>query len=453
MIIMPETKRETGAATKRSRIVDMLEERIRRGDYVANGLPTEPELAAEVGVSRTTARLAMLDLVRKGLMVRKPHGKLELNRAHQTLSNGLQVALLMPAFSSAVSENWRFAIERVAAGQNALARVVDFVHWDDPAIPRTLAGFDGVFLIPSCEPISQGVLEQFKRCRHLVVLDEDLSREGIASVDLLPAMFIRRLGEHLYALGHRHVDCLNTQPASPGVVRRLEQWRLWQRLRKADGRVIDEPVESYTHPTPHAYAVMKRLLESGEFKATALVCITGAAATGAMRALREHGLEVGKDVSVCAVEGEGLERYQYVSLTVLEPVDARPYLEVFFEWFAKRTEPWRGPKLVQPADLAVLVGESTGPAPGAARDCLTKGTEATDNARDPDSQPRAGETGEHAKGDDSPQRARGSVAGGAPPAAAIETRCRGKTTHESSHEAAKSAKDELENPGAIVAAK
>ena len=426
MIIMSEGKSDTAAATKRSRIAAMLEERIRRGDYVANGLPTEPELAAEAGVSRTTARLAMLDLVRKGLMVRKPHGKLELSDRHASVSGRLNVALLVPAWSSPYFEAWRHAIEHAAVQRNTFVRTVDFVHWDDPVIPRTLSNFDGVFLEPGTEPIPPTVMKIFSRTRHLVVLEEDLSGAGIPSVQLLPADFIQLLGEHLYGLGHRRIDCLNTQPASSRMARRLDQWRLWQKLRQVEGRIWDSPVEAYTHPTPHAYHVMKRLLKTGEFQATALVCLDDAVAIGAMRALREQALQPGQDVSVCAFDSAGLQRYQYISLTVLERPDAGSYLNMFFDWFAARTEPWSGPTRVQPATVDLFAGESTGPAPGVARDFTKKGTKATANARDPDSQPRAGEIGEHAKGDDSPQQARGSAAGGAPPAAATETRCRGE---------------------------
>ena len=358
---------------------DLLERRIRRGDYLTQELPTEAELAEEMGVSRVTARRAVGSLLRKGLVTRKPYGRLQVNQRHKDLSGRLNVAFVAPAFPSPDFVNWRYAVEHAALKLGALVRAIDFVHWDDPVLNQVLAGgFDGVFLIPCAEAIPPVLLERFGRIDHLVVLDGDLSRWGVPSVELFPANFVARLGTHLYELGHRNIDCLNTQPHDdPQIGLRQEQWQLWQRLHKAEGRLIDEPVESYSHPTPKAYSTMKRLLQTGEFSATALVCLTDAAATGAIRALHEHGLVVGRDVSVCAMEGAGLERYRCPSLTVLEQPARGPYAELCLDWFAKRTAPWLGPKLIQPAEMSLFIGESTGPAPGTTGDFTTKDTKDT----------------------------------------------------------------------------
>jgi DNA-binding LacI/PurR family transcriptional regulator len=110
-----------------------------------------------------------------------------------------------------------------------------------------------------------------------------------------------------------------------------------------------------------AYTVMKRVLDAGEFRASALLCITNATATGAMRALHEHGYQVGKDVSVCSFEGEGNARLQIPSRTVLESPDPAPYLDACLDWMGKRKEPWPGPLLIQPTRVTLFAGESTGP--------------------------------------------------------------------------------------------
>jgi DNA-binding LacI/PurR family transcriptional regulator len=143
----------------------------------------------------------------------------------------------------------------------------------------------------------------------------------------------------------------------------MDQWSLWQRMHRVEGRVINEPVAPYDHSAPRAYNVMKRLLDAGEFRATGLVCLTNAAATGAIRALQEHGLQVGKDVSVCAMEGVPQDHYQWPSHTVLEIPQPDIYVAVCVDWFAKRTEPWIGPRLLEPSTLTLFKGESTGPAP------------------------------------------------------------------------------------------
>jgi LacI family transcriptional regulator len=176
-------------------------------------------------------------------------------------------------------------------------------------------------------------------------------------------MFIHLLGDHLYKLGHRHIDCLNTQPPGRLIQDRIDQWLFWKRAHQLAGQMIDQPVQSYMDPVPQAYSVVKQLLEAKQFNATALLCITNEAATGAIRALYEAGLQVGKDVSVCAVDGAKAARYQVPSRTALEAPDQTPYLGACIEWMAKRNEPWTGPLLMQPTDVALFAGESTAPCP------------------------------------------------------------------------------------------
>jgi DNA-binding LacI/PurR family transcriptional regulator len=343
----------------------VLELRIRQGDYAVRGFPTEQALAEEVGISRTTARRAMLQLMEKGLLVRKPHGKITVNHEHAQFAGRTRLAFLAPAFSSPLFEAWRFAVDRAAERFNADVRIVDFVHWDDPVIPQTLNSFDGAFLVPSSEKIPLAMLERLRKARRVVVLDSDLSAWGIPSVQLIPSMFVSRLADHLYELGHRHIDCLNCQPEDEVIIKRLEQWHLWQRMHKVEGRLIHDPVQPYEQVVPKHYQTLKRLLDRGEFKATGLVCLTEA--TGAIRALHEAGLVVGKDVSVCTVGG-GLERYQVPSQTSLQAPDPGPYLEACMDWMIKKDDgAWIGPLLVQPASVELFIGESTGPAPASDR--------------------------------------------------------------------------------------
>lgn len=346
---------------KYDRFASVLEMRIRKGDYLLRDFPTEQELADEIGASRMTARRALLRLMDKGLLVRKPHGKIEINAQHEQASRRPSLAFLQPAFSSPIFESWRFAVERAAEKFDASVRKVDFVHWDDPVIPQTLAGFEGVFLVPSSETIPQSIVGRLTSAKNLIALDTDLTQLGIPSVQLLPPMFVARLADHLYELGHRKICCLNTQPHDEVVTQRIAQWQLWQRMHRVEGELIDEPIEPFAHETPKAHEVMTRLLKEKRFNATALLTITGGSAHGAVRAFHDVGMQVGKDVSVCAVEGGGIARYHVPSMTSLQTPDPAPYLEACLDWFNRREGAWVGPLLVQPASVSLFVGESTGP--------------------------------------------------------------------------------------------
>ncbi len=309
-----------------------------------------------------TARRTLLYLLERGVLIRKPHGRLVINHKRTRAGERLRLVCLAPAFNSTGLDAWRFVVERAARKMGASMRLEDYVHWDDPVIVQSLSNFDGVFLVPSSETIPEGVMERLAQSKRLVVLDGDLSEWGVPSIHMLPPIFIDHLGDHLYKLGHRHIDCLNVQPRDRVINKRIERWLLWREMHKVQGRLIDAPVQPYAHATPQAYTAIKNLLDAREFHASALVCMTGAAATGAIRALHEHGLQVGRDVSVCAVEGGFLARYQMPSYTVLETPDPTSYVEVCIGWLARKTR-WAGPLLIEPSKLSLFAGESTGPCP------------------------------------------------------------------------------------------
>ena len=58
-----------------------------------------------------------------------------------------------------------------------------------------------------------------------------------------------------------------------------------------------------------------------------------------------------------------MAQLQCPSRAVLEPPEPDLYVELCVDWFAKRTEPWVGPPLIEPPTLSLFGGESTGPAP------------------------------------------------------------------------------------------
>jgi hypothetical protein len=94
---------------------------------------------------------------------------------------------------------------------------------------------------------------------------------------------------------------------------------------------------------------------------TALFCTTSPAAIGAMRALHEAKLEIGRDVSVCTVNDEGMAPFLLKTLTSLESPSRARYLRPVVEWMLSGKK-WDGSLLIQPKELSIYVGESTGPA-------------------------------------------------------------------------------------------
>jgi LacI family transcriptional regulator len=348
--------------TKAKQIQNILERRIRHGDYLLMGLPPERELSAEVGASRMTIRKAIEPLVEKGLLERQTNGRLAIGK---DAINGLATfAFLVPSTSSGNVERWRLAIEIAARDVGGCVRTILYVHWDDPVLLDAIENFDNVFLFPSGEQMPKRIITHLKEAgRSIVILEQDFTAYGIASACLFPAFFTHRLLDVLGSLGHRSVDCFNIQTLDPVITDRIEQWNLWRATHCINGRLLGEPVQPYTPYEAQlkwAYDHMCEVLDKNVLKATAIFCTTAIAAIAVMRAMRERGIKVGEDISVCTTNDEGLARYLFPSLTCVEMPDPTPYIRMAIERMRSTDKEWISPLLIQPSQPELYIGESTG---------------------------------------------------------------------------------------------
>ena len=351
-------------ARKYEHVSDLLERRIRHGDYLIKEFPTDRQLSAEFEVDPRTARRAVARLVDGGLLVRRSNGRpavadLRVDADQQAL----RVALLSVSYPTPYTWRWQRALQEAADKRGAMFRPVTYVHLDDPVVQDTLDGFDGVFFGLFGGDPSEHLLRQLERSpTPTVFLDSDQSSHGFPSVWMASPLDTTRLLDHLGRLGHRRVACLNTQPHNDVTNARLRAWREWG---GGHGRLIDEPVRAFESPTEQAYLTALGEIDArGGFGATALLCCTSAAAKGVYRACHERGVEIGVDLSICSSDdGAGEAPYFIPSLTSLSDPDPRPYLDVCLDWIAARgRRRWTGPLLLQPKEVPIFAGESTVPA-------------------------------------------------------------------------------------------
>jgi len=344
----------------------LLERRIQRGDYSLLRFPSERALAVESEVSHMTARKAVLSLLDKGLLRRMPNGRLE---ASSSGSSGRKLAaLLVPAYPAAATLRWQGLLSRALYKVNCGLRLVDYAHWEDPALLETIENFDGTFLFCMPHKIPDAVERRIVEAKAPIVsLEFDLSHMGIPSLMPFPASVARKLLDHLRSLGHRRIDCLNTQPTDRPSMDRIAQWRVWLASHGLAGELIDEPAQPFEHSFEKAANVIGSMLEDGSFKASALLCVTEGAAIGASRAFASHGWKVGKDVSVCGVNNESLSPFLTPSISCAELPDIQGELTLCAKYMREGKGSWQGPLLMESAKVSLFKGESTGPASGAKR--------------------------------------------------------------------------------------
>jgi Periplasmic binding protein-like domain/Bacterial regulatory proteins, gntR family len=344
-------------ATKSTRIATLLRRRIESGDYVGRDIPTEVALAQEVGISRPTLRKAVELLVEQGVIHRLSNGRLVRAQGNSTKLN---LCLLSPAWAGAALASVRVRAEHVADSCNAVLRGVEFVHWDDACISEVLCGFDGVFLMPSTEPMSEALYDKLRNSRaKVVVLLGDLSPLGIPSIDLTPLESFNAIFAHLKEMGHRRLHCFNTQPYDVNIQRRVELWRSYLNSNSLDGELFNKPVKSYSDPMRQAYDLFSQLLRDQRLRrGDAVWCTTMAAAYGVNRAAHEAGVRVGIDLALAGADDDGNAWVNTPSITCIQPPDPGPYIKHVIDWIATG-QPWQGDTLIQPQSLPLFVGEST----------------------------------------------------------------------------------------------
>jgi DNA-binding LacI/PurR family transcriptional regulator len=342
-------------------VIEAIERRVAAGEFMLKGLPGERKLAEELGVSYMTARKAVLRLIDKQVLARKTNGSLIVHPLHQ--GQGVcQVTLLTPAYPSAHFLRARLAVAEAAGQRNALFRPAEYVHWDDAIVRDALDGSDGLIVMPSTEPIPARLMTSFAEKQNKVVfLDADETAHGIPSIRLFAHPHIAALFEHLWELGHRRIDCFNAQGHADEIHARVNEWRTWLADRGGEGELWDHPTPPYGDVTPNAHKSMLNVLSECDHDLSAIVCTTQPAAVGVIRACRDKGLEVGRDVSVCTINNEPTGRFSVPSLTGLEMPDLAPLLGRCFDWFASEDEGWSGDLLIEPDEPQLFKGESTAP--------------------------------------------------------------------------------------------
>jgi len=348
---------------KYARVARTVARRIEQGDYRMREFPSVAQLARELGINPRTVTKAVDELVEQGVLYRDVTGRIDIRR--DTQNSSLHIALLQPAFWAPTYTLAQRNIARSVNQRGWQMKVVTYTHWHDPTIPSVLGGFDGVLFLPIAEDVPRDVIRLIKAAKApVVMIDQDLSEEGIPSLHFYETASLPSLLDPLIKHGHRRIACLNAQPHDSVIRARIQRWQLWLRMHHAEGRLLDDPVKPFESSLERGYRIVDELLKNNDLPETAIFCTNGAAAVGVMRALADHGLTPGKEVSVCAADDHGGEApFLCPRLTSMAEPDWDPYLQVCLDWFANGGGEWVGPLSVHPTSTPVYLGESVGPAP------------------------------------------------------------------------------------------
>ncbi len=341
--------------------LELIRQRLFHGDY-AHRLPGERQLALELGLSRPTVRKAISLLLEEGSLLRTESGRLHLPSGEGDGARRKVIAFLHRGSSlDRETALWRDGVYAAAEKRGLTVRSVVYEHDDDLRISAALSRYDGVFLLlHSRDQVTPRLMKRIQETGTRVVgLDQDCSALGLRSVIVFPSGSVSKLLDHLRDLGHRRINCINVQVSNPVIESRIAAWRKYIDRHGIEGELCS--VENTTN-LDHAYGMVGECIRrDGWERSGAVLCVTLQAAIGTMRALYEIGVRIGKDVSVCAINDEGLGPYLVPSLTALQMPARQRYLQKAVDWMAGLAE-WKEPSLVEPREARLFIGESTGPA-------------------------------------------------------------------------------------------
>lgn len=340
-------------------VKSVIKRRILEGDYLINSIPGERRLAEQTGVSYMTARRAVQELLVEEVLIREGSGALAVHPRFVDKAKPAELVLLYPAYPSSYLTQLRSVVTDAAIGRGVSIRPGQFVHWEDHAVVEVVEQARGTLIIPHGPRIPPHVLESL-RSNKVVLLDGDFASQGLPSIRLFTEGCLERVFEHLWSLGHRKIDCLNTQNRNPEIDRRIQIWERWIAQEGGTGALHDDPAPEFTDPIALAYQLMTDLLERRRYDATAFVATTCPAAIGAIRACYERGVQVGTELSIAAMNLEPPAEYFCPSITGLTTPDLKASLDRCFDWFASDGL-WEGSLLVEPEFSTLFKGESTGP--------------------------------------------------------------------------------------------
>ncbi len=342
--------------TKSYKLESILEQRIRMGNYTLLNFPAERRLASTFKVTQMTVRKAVKNLERRGLLERLPNGTATAARV-----NGGMVVFLAPSFLSSHIFMFQRMLATVAKEVGWQLQTILYMHWDDACIEEALDRFDGVFLYPVREKISERLTELLQRTATPVVcLGGDMSSLGVPSFLDHPANAEELIIDFLQKQGYSKIDFLLTQPRDTDNAQWHENWVRRLKCRRLTGDFLEYPVESYGDSLEQAFQCVGSLIEQNAFRSNCLLGATVNEAIGACRALASHGIMPGRDIAVSSVVGsrEGIAKFFIPSITAVFSGDCRGILADYFKWMEQPEKGWDGEMICYGKNGYVFAGES-----------------------------------------------------------------------------------------------
>ena len=354
------------------------------------GRVTLQTIADRVGVSRMTVSNAFSrpdqlsdDLRTRVLAVADELGYVGPDPSARALAKGSTGAVgmlltdsLSEAFADEVSTTFLAAVADNLAGAG-LALTLLTAGAQHHVVPARDVAMDGV-LVYLCDPDSPDVGWLRRRRLPMVGVDQE-PVAGVAHVNVDDRAGARQAADYLISLGHRRIGIVNlihygeprilpadeVHPYGYAGDQRMLGWR--DVLDTAD--VTTSVAVSPFRPVESAYDAAKILLAQPD-RPTGILCYSDVFAAQTMRAARDLGLQVPRDISVIGFDDSPLAAQLEPPLTTIRQdlqAKAEAGVALLTKVLAARQAGAPEPTSHVMLPVELVVRHSTGPAPKASR--------------------------------------------------------------------------------------
>lgn len=125
--------------------------------------------------------------------------------------------------------------------------------------------------------------------------------------------------QHLINLGHERIGVIAGSPVEAPFKAEHDRQRGFEQAMRASSLEIHPMLEAYGYFTIAGGEQAMTALLTQRIAPTAVFAMSDEMAFGAMKALRSHGLQVGRDISLIGVDGHDMAEYLDLT-TVVQPV-------------------------------------------------------------------------------------------------------------------------------------
>jgi len=221
--------------------------------------------------------------------------------------SNLENPFFLDIFRALESDAHRRGYEVLVANTDYRARqLVSSVHL---MMGRRLAGL--AVIVSEMEPSL--IQELTETNLPIVFYDVGTPARNISNIKVRYEKGMQRVVEYLYSVGHRRMAFVGHHISLEPLLDRKKSFL--DTMKRYAGEVEHATVADRDGPVGGQQAT-RQLLASG-FKPTAIICVNDFMALGVVRELREHGLEVPRDVSVTGYDNISLSEYAFPPLTTV----------------------------------------------------------------------------------------------------------------------------------------